>query len=75
MLDQNRLENFTHEMICGTTGKKKYFYSKATRDSKYMRSRFDSNHAPFRCKYCGYFHIGSSEGPRTRNKARRGQKR
>ena len=60
MIDKNRIENFTYEMICGATGKKKYFHSKAKKDSKHMRSRFDSNHAPYRCRHCGYFHIGST---------------
>jgi len=73
MLDKNKLENFTYEKICGATGKKRYFHSKATKDSKHMRGRFDSNHAPYRCRHCGYFHIGSSESPRTRSKARRRQ--
>ena len=71
MLGKNRRHEYAHENTCQVAGKKKYKFAKATRDSKKIRSKYESNHAPYRCKYCTYFHIGSSTSQRVGARSRR----
>ena len=43
----------------------------AKKESKYMRGRFDSNHAPYRCGHCTYFHVGSTVSRRQSSRKHR----
>ena len=71
MLDRNKIFIYTNDKVCRVTGKKMYFHEDAKKESKYMRGRFDSNHAPYRCGHCTYFHVGSTASRRQSSRRQR----
>ena len=47
--------------ICYELGKKKFLVQGAKTVSMMMRRRFDTNHHAYRCRSCGWWHVGSHE--------------
>ena len=69
--------NGTGEYLCDAESKKMFTHDLASRFAREMRRRLNSNHAPYRCVSCGYFHIGSLDSRRQqpRRRPRRNNRR
>lgn len=50
-----------HVGVCIRTAKKCFHYAEAAKVAMLLRRHHDSNHHPYRCEACEWWHVGSSE--------------
>ena len=69
-MTEDRHNNGTGEFLCGAESKRMFTHDRASRFAREMRRKKNSNHAPYRCRSCGFFHIGSSDSRRQHRRRR-----
>jgi hypothetical protein len=60
----------TEARICAVENKKMFSHALAVKYALQMRRTKNTNHAPYYCRACAHFHIGSSESRRQRRRRR-----
>jgi len=50
-----------HFGLCFRASKKCFRHADAAKVAQLLRRRHDTNHHPYHCEACGWWHVGSSE--------------